>query len=650
MKKSLLILLAALLPVAGFAAISVERNPQAQQLPRTTKRAKAPQRAIELGDKELVMGNYTSEAIVNQGEGLGLPGYPGALSIVSIVPAKSVKMFEGGFVKRIRVGMASAGTQVNKVFIIKLTAAGAVSDDTLACVEVNAALPYGWNEFTLDEPAEIDATTASCGVGIGFEYVQQASSAGEPAYPISTVEEGEIQPSYMRGLTGYSDWVDVGLDAYGNLSVQAVVESEFFPEYDLMLSNLMTSGFAQLGNALSFTVDLANLGTAKPESSAVDFYIDGKFVETYEIEQTLSPQPTEAVLSVGIPSSLSLGKHNLEVVANRVDDVHIVEPGNHQRMSTEFYVYSESFERQKQLIEHLTSHSCTYCPLGERMLSCLEQLRDDLAWVSIHGNQSQTDPFNTTKANKQLTLLGCDFFPGAVFNRYDFEMQGSLPYSIGYNEEYSQMAAEYFSEVALDYNPVPALATVKIGGTLDPETRELQLTISGDMSEGLVEMFDGKVGYTVYLTEDSLVNRQLNQGRWVTKYTHNHVFRDRLTTTPAGDDLTVVDGKSYENTLSTTLNSAWNLDKMHVVAFVSRTEGGTDLQVFNTERIKLTDLIKTALKGDVNGDGVVSGADVTSLYGYLLDGIAVAGDGDVNGDGVLSGSDVTALYTILLEQ
>jgi hypothetical protein len=54
-------------------------------------------------------------------------------------------------------------------------------------------------------------------------------------------------------------------------------------------------------------------------------------------------------------------------------------------------------------------------------------------------------------------------------------------------------------------------------------------------------------------------------------------------------------------------------------------------------------------KGDVNGDGLVSGADVTALYGYLLDGTQVLGNADVNGDGVISGADVTALYDLLLQ-
>ena len=59
-------------------------------------------------------------------------------------------------------------------------------------------------------------------------------------------------------------------------------------------------------------------------------------------------------------------------------------------------------------------------------------------------------------------------------------------------------------------------------------------------------------------------------------------------------------------------------------------------------------LTKVTLRGDVNGDGVVSGADVTALYGYLLDGKSVAGEPDVSGDGLVSGADVTALYNILL--
>lgn len=55
-----------------------------------------------------------------------------------------------------------------------------------------------------------------------------------------------------------------------------------------------------------------------------------------------------------------------------------------------------------------------------------------------------------------------------------------------------------------------------------------------------------------------------------------------------------------------------------------------------------------AAVGDVNGDNVVSGSDVTALYGHLLENKEVAGNADVNGDGIVSGADVTYLYGILL--
>ena len=54
--------------------------------------------------------------------------------------------------------------------------------------------------------------------------------------------------------------------------------------------------------------------------------------------------------------------------------------------------------------------------------------------------------------------------------------------------------------------------------------------------------------------------------------------------------------------------------------------------------------------GDVDGNGLVNGSDVTTLYNFLLNGAAVGGNADVDGNGTINGSDVTALYNILLAQ
>ena len=56
-----------------------------------------------------------------------------------------------------------------------------------------------------------------------------------------------------------------------------------------------------------------------------------------------------------------------------------------------------------------------------------------------------------------------------------------------------------------------------------------------------------------------------------------------------------------------------------------------------------------AVPGDVNGDGEVTGSDVTALYNHILFGQDTeVFNGDQNGDGEVTGSDVTAVYNIIL--
>ena len=57
----------------------------------------------------------------------------------------------------------------------------------------------------------------------------------------------------------------------------------------------------------------------------------------------------------------------------------------------------------------------------------------------------------------------------------------------------------------------------------------------------------------------------------------------------------------------------------------------------------------TTLVGDVNCDQVVTAADVTEIYSYLLNGTtAYSNTCDVNNDGSVTAADVTAVYDVLL--
>ncbi len=59
--------------------------------------------------------------------------------------------------------------------------------------------------------------------------------------------------------------------------------------------------------------------------------------------------------------------------------------------------------------------------------------------------------------------------------------------------------------------------------------------------------------------------------------------------------------------------------------------------------------LKNPVEGDVNDDGVVTSADITALYNYLLDSdYQYYETSDVDGDGSVTSADVTAVYNILL--
>jgi hypothetical protein len=59
--------------------------------------------------------------------------------------------------------------------------------------------------------------------------------------------------------------------------------------------------------------------------------------------------------------------------------------------------------------------------------------------------------------------------------------------------------------------------------------------------------------------------------------------------------------------------------------------------------------VSSAIIGDVNGDGIVTAADVTAIYDFLLNNdTSNLVNGDVNGDGNITAGDVTEIYNILL--
>ena len=201
-------------------------------------------------------------------------------------------------------------------------------------------------------------------------------------------------------------------------------------------------------------------------------------------------------------------------------------------------------------------------------------------------------------------------------------------------------------------------------------------------ARGLTSMFNGFKGYStpsIFLdvTYPFLINNYTNDGS-IRKYDANGNLVDdgttslaygsqfsAYTTNPSEEwDITLADGSEVPDWLTLTPEDQLDEDSGEFdgevivgIEVAPLPEGVTgrkavvrfsipghhhDLTIIEGEE-------PSAVAGDVNGDGVLSAADVTALYNFLLNGDdSQLVNGDQNGDGQITAADVTAVYTLLL--
>lgn len=636
---------AMLLPMAMNAQLLSNQDMKMHRAPYALKslshRMMAPAR-VNLGENQMVLGHYDTDDLASSNEGLGITGLPGVIPIGTVITPAELAAFQGGKIVKFRVGLATS-TAISRVFVIPVTN-GVYGTTTEWSCSVRAA---GWNEITLETPYEIDLAD-NTGLMIGFDYQQTSSN-----YPISAVEVGDIYPSYIYYQGG---WQDVGLSAYGNLSVQCIVESENFPDYIISVSSLVARSYTKLGDELQFTFMTKNAGVASDAIAAgacsYNVLVDGEVVATITNPEAFGRDFVQ--FNNAIPTAgMTLGKHTLTIQSATLNGEPVEQPISTSR---DFILYENGFPRQMHVIEQFTSTYCTYCPLGNNMLRILTSSRDDIAWIGIHGNMSGTDPMRTLQCDSIMSYEGSDSYPSGSFDRSTgWDSDETIITGLGYYEEYHNEIAQEISAF-LDYiAEAPSFATVNINSTIDADTREAVITVNGELTPDFDMMMGADSKLTVYITEDGVISRQLNLGTWVNNYEHNGVLRKALYSIK-GNDLNR-DGNTYENVFTYTIPSNWKLENLNVVAFISRPLANgasgvyTDLYINQANKRKLGEFDEpTVLLGDVDGNGRVNIDDVTALINVLLTGEEPANPmgADVYPDGRINIDDVTELISLLL--
>ena len=236
-----------------------------------------------------------------------------------------------------------------------------------------------------------------------------------------------------------------------------------------------------------------------------------------------------------------------------------------------------SFPR-KYLIEHFTGDQCGYCPYG--MYSIVEytqQTSTPCIWVSHHYGYNQ-DEYTISESSKIGSACGVSGAPNMAMNRTKV-MGASIAFHPGY------LVEEGMAELIATKCATEAEASVVINHTYNADTRELNVTVSGQVANTTVTEYL----LTVLIKENGLIGKQADFNEYSFKssgfkeFVHPRVVRDVLCSDALGDEVTV-ENQTYSKDYTFTLPEAWVAENCGIVAYITPT---TKKPIINAEETPL---------------------------------------------------------------
>lgn len=223
-----------------------------------------------------------------------------------------------------------------------------------------------------------------------------------------------------------------------------------------------------------------------------------------------------------------------------------------------------SFPR-KYLIEHFTGDQCGYCPGG--MFSIEEYINTTetpCIWVSHHYGYNE-DEYTIPENSKIGKACGVQGAPNMAMNRTKI-MGTSIAFHPGYLVE-AGIPAQIVSKC-----PTEAEASVVINHTYDAATRELNVTVSGQVANTDVTEYL----LTVLIKENGLIGKQSDYNEYSFKsagfkeFVHPRVVRDVLCSDALGD-IVAVENQAYSKDYTFTLPEGWVAENCGIVAYITPT-------------------------------------------------------------------------------
>ena len=220
-----------------------------------------------------------------------------------------------------------------------------------------------------------------------------------------------------------------------------------------------------------------------------------------------------------------------------------------------------SFPR-KYLMEHFTGDQCGYCPYGMySMVEYSQNCSTPCIWVSHHYGYNN-DEYTIPESAKIGSTCGVQGAPSMAMNRTKI-MGTAIAFHPGYLTE------DGMAETIADKCDTTAEASVVIEHTYNAETRQLDVTVSGQVANTEVTEYL----LTVLIKENGLIGKQADYyWSWKTagykEFMHPCVVRDLLTVSQLGDTVKV-ENQAYSKTFTYTVSEKWVAENCNVVAYIT---------------------------------------------------------------------------------
>ena len=224
--------------------------------------------------------------------------------------------------------------------------------------------------------------------------------------------------------------------------------------------------------------------------------------------------------------------------------------------------------RRKILLEDYTGQRCTNCPDAHRLISSLqEQYEDQIVAVAIHagsfGIAEGSNPIllglMQPEGNEYAHHFGIDAYPSAIVNR-----------TIGPIAKAADWPAAVRSELEKE-------------SCLDVEVQSSILSDGNiSISVSLIPSADIEGKIQVWITESGISAMQVDNGKPIHNYTHNHVYRASVTDV-WGDAISLKSSIFKDLVYTYTPKDNWNTNNLSIVAFVYNDKDG----VFQVDECKV---------------------------------------------------------------